>query len=55
VALGRFSLPIGDCRLSIEKVAWRLLPLSVGNRQSKIGNCAGEMSKKQPKGERDYG
>ena len=34
----RFSLPIADCRLSIEEVVWQLAPLSIGNRQSKIGN-----------------
>jgi len=30
-----FSLPIADCRLTIEKVVWQLLPMSISNRQSK--------------------
>jgi hypothetical protein len=29
---------IADCRLSTEEVVWQLPPLSIGNRQSKIGN-----------------
>jgi hypothetical protein len=38
-------LPIADCRLTIEKVVWQLLPMSIipprrGNRQSKIGNSS---------------
>ena len=41
----KFSLPIADCRLTIEKVVWQLLPVSIspprrGNRQSKIGNSS---------------
>jgi len=35
-----FSLPIADCRLTIEKVVWQLLPMSISNRQSKIGNSS---------------
>jgi hypothetical protein len=31
-------LAIADCRLSIEKAVWRMGPLSIGNRESKIGN-----------------
>jgi len=33
-------LPIADCRLTIEKVVWQLLPMSISNRQSKIGNSS---------------
>jgi hypothetical protein len=33
-------LSIADCRLTIEKVVWQLLPMSIGNRQSKIGNSS---------------
>jgi hypothetical protein len=36
----RSSLSIADCRLTIEKVVWQLLPMSIGNRQSKIGNSS---------------
>jgi hypothetical protein len=35
------SLPIADCRLTIEKVVWQLLPMSISpaeREQSKIGN-----------------
>jgi hypothetical protein len=35
-------LPIADCRLSIENIAWQPLPLSIGNLQSKIGNSRAE-------------
>jgi hypothetical protein len=31
-------LPIDDCPLPIEKVVWELLPMSISNRQSTIGN-----------------
>jgi hypothetical protein len=31
-------LPIADCRLTIEKVVWQLLPMSISNRQSAIEN-----------------
>jgi hypothetical protein len=27
----KFSLSIADCRLTIEKVAWQLLPMSISN------------------------
>jgi hypothetical protein len=42
-ALGRnpktkFSLPIADCRLTIEKVLWQLLPMFISNRKSAIEN-----------------
>jgi hypothetical protein len=32
----RFSLPIADCRLTIEKVVWQLLPMFISNRKSAI-------------------
>jgi hypothetical protein len=34
----RFSLPIADCRLTIEKVVLQLLPMCISNRQPAIGN-----------------
>jgi hypothetical protein len=33
-------LPIADCRLTIEKVVWQLLAMSISNPQSKIGNSS---------------
>jgi hypothetical protein len=40
-------LPIVDCRLSIEKVVWQLLPMSIspprrGNRKSAIPDILGQ-------------
>jgi hypothetical protein len=34
----RFSLPIADCRLTIEKALSQFPALSISNRQSKMGN-----------------
>jgi hypothetical protein len=33
-------LAIADCRLTIEKAVWQLLPMSISNRQSQIGNSS---------------
>jgi len=38
----RFSLPIADFRLTIEKVVWQLLPMSIGNRKSAIPDILGQ-------------
>jgi hypothetical protein len=37
-------LPIADCRLTIEKLVWQLLPMSIaiGNRKSAIPAILGQ-------------
>jgi hypothetical protein len=37
---GCYSLSIAYCRLSIEQVVWQLLPMSISNRKSAIGNSS---------------